>query len=82
MRILEQIRTLRQYEAALAEMEKLWGAKSGTAEGNSLDALATLIDTYEAKHFPMDLPDWPAPGLDDTQLSESSFPLELHRAQI
>ncbi len=27
-------------------------------------------------------PDWPAPGLDDTQLGESSLPLELHRAQI
>jgi hypothetical protein len=25
---------------------------------------------------------WPAPGLDDTQLGESSLPLELHRAQI
>jgi hypothetical protein len=25
--------------------------------------------------------DWPAPGLDDTQLSKSSLPLELHRAQ-
>ena len=29
------------------------------------------------------IPDsWPAPGLDDTQLGESSLPLELHRAQI
>jgi hypothetical protein len=25
---------------------------------------------------------WPAPGLDDTQLSKSSLPLELHGAQI
>jgi hypothetical protein len=25
---------------------------------------------------------WPAPGLDDTQVSKSSLPLELHRAQI
>jgi hypothetical protein len=24
--------------------------------------------------------DWPAPGLDDTDLSESGLPLELHRA--
>jgi hypothetical protein len=23
---------------------------------------------------------WPAPGLDDTDLSESGLPLELHRA--
>ena len=26
--------------------------------------------------------EWPAPGLDDTQLGESSLSLELHRAQI
>jgi hypothetical protein len=26
------------------------------------------------------LNDWPAPGLDDTDLSESGLPLELHRA--
>jgi len=30
----------------------------------------------------LDKPFWPAPGLDDTQLGESSLPLELHRAQI
>jgi len=25
---------------------------------------------------------WPAPGLDDTDLSKSGLPLELHRAKI
>lgn len=38
-------------------MERLWGAKSGTAEGDRLDVLATLIDVYEAEHYPMDPPD-------------------------
>jgi HTH-type transcriptional regulator/antitoxin HigA len=45
------------YEAALAEIEKLWGAKSGTPRGDRLDVLATLIDAYESEHYPMDPPD-------------------------
>src|SRR5215470_2262007 len=51
------IRTKRDYEAALQEVERLWGAKSGTREGDRLDVLATLIDVYEAEHYPMDPPD-------------------------
>jgi HTH-type transcriptional regulator/antitoxin HigA len=51
------IRTKRDYEASLKEVERLWGAKSGTRDGDRLDVLATLIDAYEAEHFPMDPPD-------------------------
>jgi HTH-type transcriptional regulator/antitoxin HigA len=51
------IRTERDYEAALKEVERLWGARSGTPEGDRLDVLATLIEAYEDKHFPMDPPD-------------------------
>ena len=51
------VRTKKDYEAALAEVEHLWGAKLGTPEGDRLDVLATLIDAYEAAHYPMDPPD-------------------------
>src|SRR5690242_21381773 len=51
------IRTQRDYEAALKELERLWGAKTGTRDGDRLDVLATLIDAYEAEHYPMDPPD-------------------------
>src|SRR5437016_13986546 len=51
------IRTKRDYEAALKEVERLWGAKTGTSSGDRLDVLATLIDAYEAEHYPMDPPD-------------------------
>ncbi|MFN3656322.1 MAG: type II toxin-antitoxin system HigA family antitoxin [Pseudolabrys sp.] len=54
---LKPIRTRTDYKAALAEVERLWGAKSGTAKGDRLDVLVTLIETYEARHFPMDPPD-------------------------
>ena len=51
------IRTKRDHEAALKEIERLWGTKTGTPEGDRLDVLATLVDAYEAEHYPMDPPD-------------------------
>jgi HTH-type transcriptional regulator/antitoxin HigA len=54
---LKPIRSEADYEAALDEVGRLWGAKSGTPEGDRLDVLATLIDAYEAQHYPMDPPD-------------------------
>ena len=54
---IKPIRGEKDYEAALAEVERLWGAKSGTPRGDRLDVLATLIEAYEDKHFPTDQPD-------------------------
>ena len=54
---IKPIRNEADYEAALAEIEQLWGARSGTPEGDRLDVLATLIDAYEAEHYPIDPPD-------------------------
>ena len=33
------------------------GAKANTADGERLDVLVTLIEAYERKHFPLELPD-------------------------
>ncbi len=44
------IRTERDYEAALKEVERLWGAKSGSPEGDRLDVLATLREAYADVH--------------------------------
>lgn len=54
---LKPIRSETDYDKALTEIENLWGAKAGTPEGDRLDILATLIDAYEAKTYPMDPPD-------------------------
>jgi HTH-type transcriptional regulator/antitoxin HigA len=54
---VKPIRTNADYEAALLELKKLWGAKSRTPQGDRLDVLATLIDAYESEHFPIDPPD-------------------------
>jgi HTH-type transcriptional regulator / antitoxin HigA len=54
---IRPIRTKEDYAAALAEVKRLWGAKLGTPEGDRLDVLATLIDSFEQAHYPMDPPD-------------------------
>src|SRR6267154_2188139 len=51
------IRSKGDYESALIEVERLWGAKAGTRDGDRLDVLATLIDAYEAERYPLDSPD-------------------------
>jgi HTH-type transcriptional regulator/antitoxin HigA len=51
------IRSETDYDAALERIDALMGAKFGTPEGDELDVLATLVDAYEEKRFPMDAPD-------------------------
>ncbi len=45
------------HEAALREIERLWGAAEGTPESDRLEILTTLVEAYEETRFPMDLPD-------------------------
>src|SRR5882724_6494075 len=54
---IKPIRTEKDYEAALKDVERLWGAKNGTPDGDRLDVLATLIESYEDVHYPMEPPD-------------------------
>ena len=51
------IRTQRDYEGALAEIERLFDAKPNTPECDSLEIWTTLVEAYEEKHFPIPLPD-------------------------
>lgn len=54
---IKPIRTKADYKAALKEIESLMGEEGNTPEGERLDVLVTLVEAYEEKHFPMDLPD-------------------------
>jgi HTH-type transcriptional regulator / antitoxin HigA len=54
---IKPIRTERDYERALREVERLMDAKPGSAEEDKLNVLATLVDAYESEHFPIDPPD-------------------------
>ena len=50
------IRTEEDYEAALARVDDIFQAKSGTLEGDELDILADLIEAYEDMHYPIGHP--------------------------
>lgn len=54
---IKPIRSEADYQAALKKIEKLMGAQPGTPEGDQLDVLVTLVEAYEAKHFPIPEPD-------------------------
>ena len=54
---IQPIKTERDYDAALAEVEALWGAEPDTPEGDKLDVLITLVEAYEARHHPILPPD-------------------------
>ena len=56
---IKPIRTEADHKAALKEISALMehDPELGTAEGDRLDILSTLVEAYENRHFPMDLPD-------------------------
>lgn len=54
---IKPVRTRTDYRAALKEIEALMSARAGSSEGERLDVLVTLVEAYERKHFPMELPD-------------------------
>ena len=54
---IRPIKTETDYEAALHEIECLMHAELDTPEGDRLDILVTLVEAYEAKHYPMAEPD-------------------------
>lgn len=45
------------YRQALKEIETLMQARRNTPEGDRLDVLVTLVEAWERKHYPLDLPD-------------------------
>lgn len=51
------IKTEQAYEQALARLELVFDAKKGSKEGDELELLSLLIDTYEKAQYPIDLPD-------------------------
>jgi HTH-type transcriptional regulator/antitoxin HigA len=54
---IRPIRTKTAYQAALKEVDRNWDAEPGTPLGDRVEVLVTLIEAYEAKHFPIEAPD-------------------------
>ena len=51
------LKNRRDYRHALKEIEALMQAKRNTPEGDRLDMLVTLVEAWERKYYPLDLPD-------------------------
>ena len=51
------IKAEQDYLRTLKEIEGLMTAKPDTPEGDRLDVLATLVEAWEARNYPVDLPD-------------------------
>lgn len=51
--MIEPVVDSTSHQKALRRIEKLWDAKPGSREERELDALATLVDAYERRAFPI-----------------------------
>jgi HTH-type transcriptional regulator / antitoxin HigA len=49
---IHPIRNDDDHDAAIREIEKLWGAAAGTEDGDKLDILSTLVEKYEDTRWP------------------------------
>lgn len=50
---IRPIRTDEDHRQALTEIERLWDAVPGSKEAERLDVLATLVEHYEDKRYPI-----------------------------
>ena len=54
---IKPIRTEKDYQEALAQLEKVFDAPAGTSKNDLAEVLVTLIDKYESEHYPIEAPD-------------------------
>lgn len=54
---INPIKTERDYDLALARINDIFDAKPNTNEADELDILVTLIEKYEAIHYPIPEPE-------------------------
>ena len=54
---LRPIRTKREHQAALKEIEALWNAPEGSANADRLEVLMLLVEAFERAHYPISDPD-------------------------
>ncbi len=54
---IRPIKNERDYRRTLNEIENLMEARANTPDGDRLDVLVTLVEAWEEKHWPIDLPD-------------------------
>lgn len=73
---IHPIRSDADHEAALREIEALWGADDGSEAGDRLDVLVTLTEDYERRR-------WPIEPLDPVRAIEVAMEMNGHtRAEL
>ncbi|MFZ4109692.1 MAG: helix-turn-helix domain-containing protein [Polymorphobacter sp.] len=68
---IRPIRTDADHEAALREIEALWGADEASEAGERLDVLVTLAEAYEHRR-------WPITPLDPIEAIEAAMAMNGH----
>lgn len=54
---IRPVKTEADYETALKRIAELMNAAPNSPEGDELDVLATLVEFYESRHFPIETAD-------------------------
>lgn len=54
---IKPIKTEQDYNNSIRRIEELWGAKKDSPQGDELDLLVTLVESYEMRHYPISPPD-------------------------
>jgi len=54
---IKPIKTETDYNNSIKRIEVLWGATKDSIEGDELDLLCTLVESYEMHHYPISPPD-------------------------
>jgi len=75
---ISPIKTQRDYRNTLKAIEGLMAAKRNTPEGDRLDVLVTLVEAWERKHYPFDLPDPVDQISHGSEWAAASRPHSLH----
>jgi HTH-type transcriptional regulator/antitoxin HigA len=54
---IKPLKSKRDYNLAMARLEKIFDSKLGTPEGDELEILGILVEKYESARYPVDFPD-------------------------
>jgi HTH-type transcriptional regulator/antitoxin HigA len=54
---IKSIKSDQEYNDSIRRIDELWGSLPGTAEGDELDLLCSLVESYEITHYPIAPPE-------------------------
>ncbi len=54
---IKPIRNEKDYESVLVRIEEIFDAEPDTPDGDELEILSSLVEVYEKKNYPIEMPD-------------------------